>query len=50
MVTRCIELSWPELLEQPFNSYGDYRDLGRTIMRALRNPRLIQRKLRKKFG
>jgi hypothetical protein len=50
MVTRCIELSWPELLEQPFNAYGDYRDHGRLIMRALRNPRLIQRKLRKKFG
>jgi len=50
MVTRCIELAWPELLRLPINRYGDYRDLGRPLMRALRNPRLILRKLRKRFG
>lgn len=50
MITRCIELSWPELLEMPINAYGDLRDFGRPFMRALRNPRLILKKLRKKFG
>ena len=30
--------------------HGDYRDHARLIMRALRDPRLIQRKLREKFG
>jgi hypothetical protein len=50
MVTRCIELAWPELLEQPFNAYGDHRDRVRTLQRAVRNPRLILRKLRKRFG
>lgn len=50
LVTRCIELSWPELLEQPFNAYGDHRDRVRLLVRALRNPKLIARKLRKTFG
>ena len=50
MVTRCIELSWPELLSQPFNAYGDYRDRVRLVERAMRNPRLILRKLKKRFG
>lgn len=50
MITRCIELSWPELLALPINRYGDLRDLGRPLMRAVRNPRLVLRKLRKRFG
>ena len=50
MITRCIELSWPELLELPINRYGDYRDLMRPLMRASRNPHLILKKLRKRFG
>lgn len=49
-VTRCIELAWPELLRLPINRYGDLRDYGRPLARAMRNPRLILRKLRKKFG
>lgn len=50
MILRCIELAWPELLALPINKYGDYRDLGRPLARVMRNPRLIVRKLRKKFG
>lgn len=50
MITRCIELSWPELLGMPINAYGDLRDFGRPFIRALRNPKLILKKLRKKFG
>ncbi len=50
MVTRCIELSWPELLGQPFNAYGNYRDRVRLVERAVRDPRRIVRKLRKRFG
>lgn len=50
MVTRSIELAWPELLRLPINRYGDYRDTLTPAMRALRNPRLILRKFRKMFG
>jgi hypothetical protein len=50
MVRRCMELAWPELLALPINKYGDYRDLARPVVRALRDPHLILKKLRKRFG
>jgi len=50
MITRGIELAWPELLDMPINRYGDHRDYTRLVGRALRNPHLIVRKLRKRFG
>jgi len=45
-----IRMAWPELLELPFNRYGDWRDQARVLGRAARNPRLILKKLRKRFG
>jgi hypothetical protein len=50
MVTRSIELTWPELLEIPRNRYGDWRDKKRLVMRATKKPYLVARWLRKRFG
>lgn len=50
MILRGIELAWPEVLDLPINRYGDYRDMTRQVFRALRNPRLVVKKLRKRFG
>lgn len=50
MIIRGIELAWPELLDLPINRYGDYRDAIRPVMRALRDPRLVVKKLRKRFA
>ncbi|MBL8772702.1 MAG: hypothetical protein JNK30_15065 [Phenylobacterium sp.] len=50
MIIRGIELAWPELLSLPINRYGDYRDVLRPLGRAMRNPNLVIKKLRKRFG
>jgi hypothetical protein len=50
MITRGIEIAWPELLSLPINRYGDYRDMLRPLGRAFRNPQLVVKKLRKRFG
>lgn len=50
MILRGIELAWPELLSLPINRYGDYRDMLRPLGRAMRNPQLVVKKLRKRFG
>ncbi|SET40859.1 hypothetical protein [Oceanicella actignis] len=50
MIREGIRMLWPELLEFPFNRYGDWRDLARPAVRALRDPRLVVKKLRKRFG
>lgn len=50
MITRGIELAWPELLDLPINRYGDYRDMLRPLGRAMRNPNLVIKKIRKRFG
>ena len=50
MIRVSISQVWPELLALPFNSYGDFRDQLMTVKRAVKNPHLIAKKLRKKFG
>jgi hypothetical protein len=50
MVTTCIRGAWPELLDLPINRYGDHRDTLRLIGRALAEPHLVLKKLRKRFG
>jgi hypothetical protein len=50
MVTRSIELTWPELLELPINEYGDWRDVQQLVLRAARHPHLVLKRLRKRFG
>lgn len=50
MIIESIRLSWPELLELPINRYGDWRDLVGPALMAVRNPWMITRKLRKRFG
>ncbi len=49
MVLNGIEQRWPELLRWPINRYGDYRDTLRALGRVARNPRLVVKKLRKRF-
>lgn len=50
MITRSIELFWPELLRFPFNKFGDWRDGARMMKRAAFSPHLITKKIRKVFG
>lgn len=50
MVLGTVRQFWPELLEQPINRYGDWRDQARLVKRALQDPSLIVKKLRKRFG
>lgn len=50
MITEIIRQNWPELLDMPISLYGDYRDRMNLIRRAIANPYLIVKKLRKKFG
>lgn len=48
MLTReLVRSNWPELLSYPFNSQGFVRDVLKIILRAVRRPQLIVRKLRK---
>ena len=50
MLRTCIASRWPELLEVPIGRYGDWRDTVSLARRALREPRLIAKKLRKRFA
>ncbi|MEO1686306.1 MAG: hypothetical protein AAFU61_00200 [Pseudomonadota bacterium] len=50
MILDSVRLAWPELLELPINRYGDWRDPMRLVRRAARNPGLILKRLRKRFG
>lgn len=50
LITRAIERHWPELLDIPFNRFGDYRDTLRMVRRAVREPHLIIKKARKRFA
>ncbi len=47
MMRETIAVSWPELLEAPINRWGDHRDLTSKLLRAVRRPQLIVRKLRR---
>lgn len=40
----------PELLAYPFNSLGKWRDRAAKLQRALHNPHIIRKKIRKLFG
>lgn len=47
----CVIRSfWPELLTVPINSLGPFREAVRTIVRAVRRPSLVARRLRRRFG
>lgn len=50
MIREVIAQGWPELLELPISRYGDWRDHTGFVVRALRQPHLITKKLRKMFG
>jgi hypothetical protein len=50
LILTSIRMAWPELLELPINRYGDWRDRLRLVRRALAEPRLVVKKLRKRFG
>jgi len=50
LILHTIERLWPELLDFPINSYGDYRDVLRKAGKAIRNPHLVAKKLRKMRG
>ena len=50
LILTGIRIAWPELLDLPINRYGDWRDRFRLARRALSEPRLIVKKLRKRFG
>lgn len=49
MILRSIELHWPGLLELPINRFGDWRDPALLVQRALRQPHLIAKRLRKRL-
>lgn len=47
MTQELVRLNWPDLLSYPFNSQGALNDCLTLISRAIRDPSLIARKLRK---
>lgn len=49
MIQEVIRQGWPELLSLPISSYGDWRDRTAVIRRALRQPHLVAKRLRKVF-
>jgi len=50
LILDTIGLLWPDLLEVPINRYGNFRDGLSLLTRALRNPHLVAKKLRKLRG
>ncbi len=50
MIQAVVRQGWPELLDLPISRYGDYRDRTGLVLRALRQPHLVTKKLRKMFG
>lgn len=42
-----VRRNWPELLAIPINRWGNYRDHLEKLRRAIRNPAVIRKKLRK---
>ncbi len=50
MLLRSMELHWPELLELPINRFGDWRDPAILVERAVRQPHLVAKRLRKRFA
>jgi len=50
MVQEVIRQGWPDLLDLPIGCYGDWRDKTRLVARALKNPHLVLKVLRKRFG
>jgi hypothetical protein len=45
-----IRATWPELLAYPFNSLGPLRDLWLKIVRVIREPHTVVRRIRKRLG
>ncbi len=50
MIGEVITQDWPELMDLPISRYGDWRDQWGTIRRAIENPYLIVKKIRKKLS
>lgn len=50
MSEAVLEATWPELARYPFNTLGPWRDRLGKLKKALRDPGVIVRKLRKRFG
>lgn len=50
LILEMIRQAWPELLDMPIGRYGDYRDKLRKVQRAIREPHVVMKKLRKMFG
>ncbi len=49
-IVEVVRATWPELLSYPFNSLGRFRDLWLKAGRAIREPSVILRTLRKRLG
>lgn len=50
MILTCIRHAWPEVLELPISTYGDYRDQMYLLRKGIKRPYLVAKKLRKMFG
>ena len=50
LINKIITATWPELYSIPIKRYGNYRDQTEIIMRAIKNPHLVIKKLRKIFS
>ncbi|MBG6158971.1 hypothetical protein IWQ52_005052 [Labrenzia sp. EL_159] len=50
MILETVRLGWPELLETPLNKFGDHRDRFSRVRRAIKQPHLVLKRLRKRFG
>lgn len=50
MILETVRLGWPELLEVPLNKFGDHRDRFSRVKRAIKQPHLVLKRLRKRFG
>jgi len=50
LLLTAIKQEWSELLQIPINKYGNYKDILELVLRLLRKPKLLVKKIRKKFG
>jgi hypothetical protein len=47
---KTIETNWPELLSVPINNLGPVREALRSLRRVIRQPSLVARRLKRRFG
>lgn len=50
MILTAIRHAWPDVLDLPISTYGDYRDQMYLLRKGIKRPYLIAKKLRKMFG